>query len=104
MASAEIEAVRDWVGSEPDDAAIGGALARSGGDPDRAALSILRRRRNDMLTDPVDYSVAGDHSRSYAENLARLDRLIGRLAVLCGDDADGSTVTVGRLVRPTPGR
>lgn len=102
----DIEAVRDWVGATPDDGTIVGVVARAG-SPHAAALSILRRRRADILAAPAVLSEDGGLSRTWTENLSALAAQISRLEGIVGEAAAGPTgaaVTVGRLTRDTPGR
>jgi hypothetical protein len=90
-----LDAVREWVGSNPDDTTVNGFLARHDDNPDRAALAILRRRRADLAVAPASWRIDGDASETQgkADTLAALDDQIGRLERLCGVDTGGATVT-----------
>jgi hypothetical protein len=98
---ANIDLVRDHVGDDdPDDLAIVDALTRTEVDdtasPLRAALSILKRRRADLIAAAGKLSVDQDYSREITK--VQLDFLAGQIteverliAVEDGDDA-GDTV------------
>jgi hypothetical protein len=74
----KIEQVRDHVGSEPDDLAVEDALTRQEDDVLRAALSILLRRRADLISSPGKLSVDQDYSRETTK--VQLDALNERIA------------------------
>ena len=91
MATAtQIEAVRDWVGSTPDDPAIAAQVDRFPGDAkatDRAALAILLRRQADDSFD--SFEVKDDVAWSKASwSKALADRIAALRARLGGDDAN----------------
>ncbi len=73
-----LAAIREWVGSTPDDAAVETVYLRTG-TVEAAALSILRTRRADLVTGPVSWAVEGDYREDRSKNLDALDRLIARL-------------------------
>ncbi|HEX2578673.1 MAG TPA: hypothetical protein VHK88_20180 [Aquihabitans sp.] len=90
MASAEVEAVRDWVGTEPSTTTIEAFLDRfaTKSTPTAwAALSILRRRRRDVAVGPESWAVDGDYreTRNLTATLAALDLDIARLERITGD-------------------
>lgn len=67
----DLDIVRDWVGSTPDDTAVNATLARWPDDtaaPQKAALSILRRRLADLEADPATMAIDGDISWSTAQD------------------------------------
>lgn len=90
----KVDQVRDHVGSEPDDIAVGDALARCEDSPLRAALSILRRRRSDLIESPGKLSVDQDYSREITKvqldaldaQIAEVVRLIDAEDGVIGDD------------------
>lgn len=84
-----IDAVRDWVGSSPDDETIHDTLGRHNDDVHLAAQTILRRRRADMVANPAQWGVDGDYSQRVMDfQLAALDAQLERLAVLTDDTVD----------------
>lgn len=100
--AAQIEAVRDWVGSTPDDTAITAQIDRFPGDAqatDRAALAILLRRQADDSFD--SFEVKDDVAWSKASwSKALADRIAALRARLGGDDANVAgtpTVSVGTV-------
>jgi hypothetical protein len=100
----DYEVIRDWCGTDCDDL-IPDALARNSNDPERAALSILRRRLAGLGVD--QFAVAGDYSQNGSAERAWIVRQIGRLERLTGDVAAGvdvPAVAVGRLCRPDTDR
>ena len=81
------EAVRDWVGSAPDDTAVDAAVAAyadAAHPVERAALRILRRRRADSQFS--SFSVDGDASWNQTAWLADIDKRISDLRHRIGDD------------------
>ncbi len=102
-----IDDVRDWVGSEPDDATVLETLDRFAAitqPVERAALVILRRRRADLYGDR-SFAVAGDYSQTAAsvENVKALTASIARLEGLVDGEASPpatmtSTTLYGRTV------
>ncbi len=98
----DIEAVRDWVGSKPDDPAVNAILARFDGQShtvERAALSILLRREADG--GPAKWSVDGDYSQDASANLKALQARIARLRAITGDYVSGlPPLEVGRIAGP----
>jgi len=88
----DLDLVRDWVGNSPSDEDIEAALHRTGGMPDEAALSILRRRRADLIGAVESWAVDGDYSEKRAsarDQLAIFNDLIGRLETVTGDTTSG---------------
>lgn len=82
----DLDAAREWVGSQPGDTDLQAVINRYDGDPSRAALSVLRTRRADMVAEFDTVSVTGDVSttRRLEHRLAALDRQITALEALCG--------------------
>lgn len=99
-------AAREWVGSQPPDGELLTIIAQHDGDPKRAALAVLRRRRADMSAQAAQWAVAGDYSQSTVANIKALDDLIGRLERDLGlDDGDGlPTLKSAPICGPTTGR
>lgn len=104
--AADREAVRDWVGSTPDDPQIDAALTRFdgvGARIDLAALSILRRRRVDLTTRPGTWSNEDGWSENWTQVGGALDQLIGHLEARTGGQPL-PVVTTAQLVRPDHSR
>lgn len=85
-----VDQVRDEVGDQPDDATVTAALDRFDlldHPVERAALSILRRRRAN-LHDDRSFAVAGDASWGAVavDNLRAVDAKIGELRARIGGD------------------
>lgn len=95
---AAVRAVKEWVGSLADDTQIAEALADLG-QPNVAALSILRQRRADMVLNMGgSLSVYRDVTiQITAEQLAGVDLIIGQLEGVLGVGA--SQVSVAGLTR-----
>jgi len=101
----DIAAVREWVGSDPDDDTVEAELDRWVDDPhpvERAALAILRVRLADVLAGPAKWAEGQDYSEDWSSNLKLLQGRVARLEGIVGADADlaAPTVAVGQLVRP----
>lgn len=91
----DIDIVRDWVGSTPDDASITATLARWPDDaqaPQKAALSILRRRLADLEADPATMAVDGDVSWSTAAD--QRDAIRAKIRSLEGITGDTVATTL----------
>lgn len=102
-----VDEVRDWVGTEPDDPTVNAALARffdADHQPERAALTILKRRRADLHTDR-SFDVNGDVAwgRVDKANLLGLDDTIYRLEEIIAGVTPGASVPVVSSV-PVVGR
>ena len=103
MATAtQIEAVRDWVGSTPDDDAITAQIDRFPGDaqaPERAALAILLRRQADDSFDSFEVKDDVAWSRAtWAKELSnRIAQLRARLGGGSGNVAGAPTVSLGTV-------
>lgn len=81
------ETVRDWVGSEPDDATVDATVLAFAGEshaPERAALRILLRRQADG--GPAKWGVAGDYSEDDTDGRKWLVAQINRLRAVIGDE------------------
>lgn len=108
MTATDLDLVRDWVGSQPDDTTVTATLARFDGDtqaPTRAALVILRRRLADLEAAPSSMSIAGDVSWSTTVDQAQGIRAkIARLEVILGETSTSSTTpTLGAATIVGPG-
>jgi hypothetical protein len=79
--------MREWVGSQPDDAALATTYG-SYGSRTLAALSILKARRADLLADPLSYSIRGDVTVNAQGNLNALDGFISQLEAIAVADGD----------------
>lgn len=102
--SDEIPEVREWVGSQPDDATIAATLSRHP-QPRRAALAILRARLADMEAEAAVWAVAGDWSQSSVANITALRDKVGRLERDLDLDDDGlATMTSTPICGPRLGR
>lgn len=98
MDAAILGQIRDWVGSQPDDATVESFYSRLGnGTVETAALSILRQRRADLEANPETFNVQGDYSQSTGKNLDSLNSRIGQLEALTG--YGGDVLTTGVLAR-----
>ena len=86
----EIDIIRQWVGSEPDDADLLDQLA-NGTPPLRIALHILRVRYADMLANPTKWAVTDDYSQDTGKNVELLAARIGRLENELGETPDQAT-------------
>lgn len=108
-----IAQVRDEVGDQPDDDTVVATLDRFAVDEatqaDRAALSILRRRRANLLDDR-SFAVAGDTSWGAVavDNLKALDAKIAEIrGRIGGDETPADTLPVVSstpIVASSPGR
>lgn len=87
-----IWAVREWVGSLPEDGDIEDALVRHDDDAKRAALAILRVRRADLVASAAKWAVDGDYSQDATANIKALDAVIGRLENDLGVDETANTL------------
>lgn len=92
MSLSDIATVREWVGSTPSDSDLIATIGLHDGNPQRAALAILRVRRADLTAAAMQFAVAGDYSQDTTANLKALDALIGRLERELGVDDDGLAV------------
>jgi hypothetical protein len=91
VAPALIQQVRDYVGSTPDDIAVEDVLVRTDENVRQAALSILRRRRADLIESPGKLSIDQDYSRETTK--VQLDALDAQIAALLGEiDAEDGVV------------
>ena len=79
-----LAAIRQWVGSVPDDVELLTLLA-AGDEPQRIALQILRVRYADMVTNPAKWAVVDDYSQDGTANLKALAAQIGRLENALGE-------------------
>jgi hypothetical protein len=90
--------IRDWVGSTPDDDTVALSYERSDtGNVELTALSILRKRRADLLSNPTSFELVGDYREDRGKNLEALNAQIPELAALCGIGPD--VVTTADLTR-----
>jgi hypothetical protein len=102
--AATLDAIREWVGSTPDDTTVESTYQRTGvGTVERAALAILRKRRADMVASPAEWDLTGDYSQKTGKNLDELDKLIAALEGITGA-AGAGTMTTSQLVRPDRAR
>lgn len=106
MASADVEAVREWVGSDPDATTVQATLTRHDGDAHRAALAILRQRRADVAAAPERWDIDGDGSEQQgkAATLTALDRDIARLERLTGDTSAVVSLSSAPICAPRGAR
>lgn len=100
ISPADLAWFREWVGSEPDDAALADRLDVYGGVRSLAALGLLRMRRADLLSDPLSYSIRGDVTVNAQGNLSALDKLIGALEdqAVADGDMDGNLGLEGAVL------
>lgn len=99
MTAADV--VRDWIGTTPADDVVAATLARSGNDPHRAALSILRRRRADLIQSMRRIDIDQDYSETAHDlraQIAALDPVIARLEHVV-DDAPAAAVIQSAPIR-----
>lgn len=98
----DIDDVRDWVGTEPDDATVQAQLDRfaSTEQPaERAALAILLRRQADA--GPARWAVSGDYSEDDGAGQKDLANRIAQLRGLLGEAIDTAPlVTVTPMTGP----
>lgn len=95
----DLDVVRDWVGSKPDDAVVLAEILRCG-TANAAALSILRRRLADLEAGPSTLAAAGDVSYSYTvDQVQGIRAKIARLEALLGLTPTSGTAAA---VAPTP--
>lgn len=97
LTSLELSDLRGWVGDEPTDAELDTLydLHRS---VEKVAYVVLSRRMASMAADPLRFTVDGDVTEDYTENIKILAAQIQKLAPMV--DAGGTTPT-GRLLRPS---
>ena len=101
----QLDDVRDWVGDEPDDAAVNAALSRyADGDfvVERASLSILLRR--EANAGPAKWGVAGDYSEDASAGAKTLAERIARLRAIIGDEVSGLPTLTQTPIAGPPGR
>jgi hypothetical protein len=92
LASAEdLAAARRWVGSSPDDAALGVKIDAAD-SPEAAALAILETRRADFVAQAASLSISGHGSQSTITNIASLDADIARLRGIVSGNESGLAV------------
>lgn len=96
--AATIDAIREWVGSAPDDNTVESTYNRTG-TVELAALRILRQRRADLLAQPAEWDLDGDYGQRVGKNLDELAAQIAALEAITGAAGAGSMVT-SQLVRP----
>lgn len=101
MDDAVLATIRSWVGSSPTIGDLELRLDRLG-DPNLVALEVLRSRRADLVSNPMQFTVVGDYSENRTANLKAISDDILQLEKLTGTGAD--VVTAGVLVRATSGR
>lgn len=98
--AATLDAIREWVGSTPDDNTVESTYQRTGvGTVARAALAILRKRRADLLAQPAEWDLDGDYGQKTGKNLDELNAQIAALEAITGA-AGAGTMTTSQLVRP----
>lgn len=88
ISGADLAWIREWIGSQPDDNAVAVRLGQVDGKRSLAALSFLRQRRADLLTDPLSYSIRGDITVNAQGNLNALDGIILQLEAVAVADGD----------------
>lgn len=88
ISPADLAWMREWVGSDPDDAALADRLAVYEGKRTLAVIGLLRMRRADLLSDPVSYSIRGDVTVNAGANLTALDGMIASLEAQAVADGD----------------
>lgn len=94
ISAEDLDWIRSWVGTSPDDDVIGARLERAGTRA-RVALAVLRERRADLMSDPTKYSIRGDVSVDTGQNLAFLDAQISALETAVA--AEDGTSAPGEL-------
>ncbi len=85
----DLDDVRDWVGTTPDDADINTQLDRFAATDQpahRAALAILLRRQADA--GPARWAVSGDYSEDDSAGQKDLTSRIAQLRALLGESVD----------------
>lgn len=97
--------IRTWVGTaaETSDLAARYERLRS---VHAVALEVLRLRLADVLANPATFSIDGDYSQSWGENIRTLRSQVAQLELLvaAGSTAVAGTVTTGQLTRCDRGR
>lgn len=105
--TADLEAIRSWVGDTPSDSSIQSTWVAAGETVEATALSILRRRRANLVADPLKFGADGDWSQDATANLKALDADIATLDSLVSTvDLSGGlpTVTTSKLLHPGQAR
>lgn len=92
----DLAAIREHVGSTPDDAVLRVQWERLG-TVEKVARSVLRARLADMLAAPADLRVDGDYAESRAKNIDALTKQIAALEALIPDGH--GAVKVAHLTR-----
>lgn len=107
--AADIGAVREHVGSTPDDETIGTTWLRFADAtyPDeRTALAILRKREADMVDRIEKYDIDGDYAETKALTAVALKVVqgkIGRLERITGDTAGAAAKVLASAPICAPG-
>jgi hypothetical protein len=91
MPLSDLAAIREWVGSTPDDTTLLVLLEDHGGDVKRTALGVLRTRYADMISNPTKWATVDDYSEDWSENLRVLRAQVVRLE----DEVEGEAATGG---------
>lgn len=110
LTAAQVAQIREWVGTEPDTAALNVIHDRVG-LVDAVALSVLVTRRTllreTLATQPAKLGLAGDYSHDWGNTRTVYDDDIARLQLLVdaqSDDVPGAVTltavgTIGRTDR-----
>lgn len=99
---ATIAAIRQWVGSTPDDNALSAGYDALG-SAEGVALQILQTRRADLVAGGPSFSISGHYSQgSPAELLKAIDGQIDALIYALGCGSGLETYQLARSDRARP--
>lgn len=102
LTQADQALIREWVGEAEPSAAVIAATYTVTGGPYRCALSILRKRRADLLARPAKMRLPGQTEVDTTANIKALDALISELESLAlAEDPDDDTVGTTVVFTPT---
>jgi hypothetical protein len=78
LTSAQIYAIRRWVGETPDDTALNDAYDRLG-NTQVIILEVLETRLANLEAEPASFNVPGEYGQSTAQNIVALRETLARL-------------------------
>lgn len=95
MPPSPLTRLRTWIGTTPDDGDALAVLVDHDDQVEAAALTILRTRYADMVSNPAKWAVVDDYSQDATANLKALAARITALEEVTGEivPAPGFTVT-----------
>lgn len=67
------------------------------------ALEAVRTKRNELIANPASFSVSGEYSESWGENMRLLSEMMVELGALIPAGEEGATVGQAKLVRADRG-